>query len=73
MSNFIIRDDRGVLKAKVDARLMAAITSRGGKWRPYNETVCYEYEEDMQFDLGPFGIGLRIMLWAGDKVIPTTE
>lgn len=73
MSNFIIRDDRGVLKAKIETRVMAAITTRGGKWRPYNKTVCYEYEEDMKFDLTPFGIGLEIMLWAGDKVIPTNE
>lgn len=74
MTGFYIRDDRGTLKAKIDTKVMTAITSRGGKWRPYKtndtDSVCYEYTEDMKFNLTPFGIGLELRLWVGDKVIP---
>lgn len=74
MSKFNIRDKNGILKATVDARIMAAITSSGGAWRPYKtsdkQSVCYEYHENMHFSLEPFGIGLDLSLWEGDKVIP---
>lgn len=74
MADFYIRDGHGQLKAKIDTKMMATLTSRGGKWRPYKtadkELVCYEYTEDMSFNLTPFGIGLDLRLWAGDKIIP---
>lgn len=69
-TQYAIRDERGILLAHIDNKMMSHITVEDGKWRPYKDTVCFEYTEDRSIDFSGFGIGFRMMLWAGTKIIP---
>jgi hypothetical protein len=69
-TQYVIRNEAGVLMSYIDNRMMSNITTSGGKWRTYNDTVCFEYDEDKSIDLSGFGIPFKMMLWVGYKVIP---
>jgi len=75
MNKFIIRDEKGIMKAKISGHLAGkTIGQAKGHWRDYvtkdGKTVCFEIDEDAVYTIGNNHGELSIYLWTGDVIIP---
>ncbi len=73
MSTYELRDERGVLKAKISEKLAKAIIGnvagsfRDVKLESGNAKRVFEVSEDMKFgDIEKAGV--EVMLWNGDRI-----